>query len=87
MDIQQILTLGIVALAFAFLGRHVWAKIRAKGGDCGGCGMCGRPAPKTGVVRAAPQATPLVTLGVARADKRGTAEGVNARSHKRSRPR
>ena len=62
MDVQQIITLFLVAGAFAFLGRYVWAKIRSQNGDCGGCGMCGKPSAKVGV-RAAPQATPLVTLG------------------------
>ncbi len=70
MDVQQIIALGLVALAFAFLARYVWAKIRAKNGECGGCGMCGKPSKAVAGVRTAPQATPLVSLGGMKAGER-----------------
>jgi len=67
MDTQQILTLGIVAVAGLSLGRRMWlqAKGTAEGDACGGCGGgCGKPVAPKPAVRPAPQATQLVTLSV-----------------------
>jgi hypothetical protein len=62
MDVQQAITLGIVAVAGTTLVRRVWRSVSSKdGGHCAGCGECGRP-PRPDV-RPAPKATPLVTLG------------------------
>jgi hypothetical protein len=61
MDIQQGITLGIVAIAGVSLGTRAYHQMRGTGGGhCAGCGECGRqPRPD---VRPAPKATPLVTL-------------------------
>ena len=62
MDAQQIVTLGIVAVAAVSLGRRLWKS--AQGAGCDGCaGACGKPVTNKGV-RPAPQAVPLVTLSV-----------------------
>jgi hypothetical protein len=65
MNAQQIITIGIVAVAAYFLGRHVWGELEglfrsSKAGHCASCGMCeagtkGRAAPEIKTV-------PLVTL-------------------------
>ncbi|MEI6431088.1 MAG: hypothetical protein WCP07_02800 [bacterium] len=64
MDVQQIISLLIVASAGAHLLWYVLHKIkRSREGDfCGGCGSCGKPTPSESNVRSAPQATPLITL-------------------------
>ena len=64
MDIQQIITFLIVAVAATFLAHRLWKQ--AKGGEdaCGGCGGgCGKPITPNTAVRPAPKATPLITLG------------------------
>ena len=64
MDAQQIITLGIVAVAAVSLGRRLWKS--AQGNGCDGCaGACGKPGESKGV-RPAPQAVPLVMLSVRR---------------------
>lgn len=64
MDVQQLITLGIVAVAAVSVSRRLWKS--AKGEGCDGCsGACGKPTSKNGI-RPAPQATPLVTLSVRR---------------------
>lgn len=67
MDVQQLAALVLVATAALFLGRLLWREARGEGdGECGGCGgACGKPtrSPKSNIVREAPQATPLITLG------------------------
>ena len=67
MDFQQIAALAIVMVAAFFLARRLWREAQGKGdGECRGCGgACGKPAhsAKNGIVRTAPQATPLITLG------------------------
>jgi hypothetical protein len=64
MDVQQLMTWGIVAAAAGSLARRLWATVKGTGGDCGGCGgNCGKPVhavPKG--VRTAPEAKPLITL-------------------------
>ncbi len=65
MDIQQLITFGIVAFAAASLGSRLWKS--AQGEGCDGCGGgCGRPVGKPGAsgIRPVPQAIPLVTLSV-----------------------
>jgi hypothetical protein len=65
MNAQQIITIGIVAVAAYFLGKHVWKEVEglfrsSKAGHCASCGMC-----ETGAKgRAAPEikTVPLVTL-------------------------
>lgn len=60
MDVQQIVTFAIVAVAASFLGSRLWKQ--AQGNGCDGCGgACGKPVAKPGV-RPAPQAVLLVTL-------------------------
>ncbi|MES2459531.1 MAG: hypothetical protein V4671_03050 [Armatimonadota bacterium] len=60
-DIQQLGALAIVAAAAGSLGVRAWKHARGtSGGNCPGCGECGRePNPN---LRPAPKATPLVTL-------------------------
>ena len=67
MDAQQIAALGIVALAAGWLGLRLWRQVRGDRGDgagCPGCGECGRPPTAAKGVRAAPEAKPLITLGM-----------------------
>jgi len=62
MDAQQIITLGIVAVAASFLGKSLWKS--AQGNGCDGCaGACGKPVTNKSI-RPAPQATPLIALAV-----------------------
>nr|CAA9287476.1 hypothetical protein AVDCRST_MAG63-4111 [uncultured Armatimonadetes bacterium] len=63
MDVQQIVALGIVAVAAGSLVLRLWRQTRGKsgGGSCPGCGECGRP--PLPAARPAPKATPLITLG------------------------
>ncbi|MBC8137518.1 MAG: hypothetical protein H8F28_16675 [Fibrella sp.] len=70
MDIQQLITLSIVAVAAITLGRRL--RKSAMGEGCDGCaGACGKPTPKHGV-RPVPQAIPLVTLSMSRGKGRPT---------------
>lgn len=63
MELQQVITLIIVAIAAFYLGGRLWRQATNKSGDaCDGCGSCGKPAPSS-VTRPAPQAKPLITLG------------------------
>lgn len=63
MDTQQILTFVLVAIAFGYLLLRAVRKASGKESDCDGCaGACGKPIATSGK-RAAPQVTPLVTLG------------------------
>ena len=60
MDVQQIIALGIVAIAGASLGRRVWLQLKGTGDGCGGCGgNCGKPVRATPEgIRPAPEPTP-----------------------------
>jgi hypothetical protein len=71
MDAQQVITLGIVAVAAGSLGRRLWREWRGKGGGaCAGCGgACGKEQ-RPANVRPAPQAKPLVTLSIGGAPPR-----------------
>ena len=63
MDVQQIITLLIVAFAIVYLGGRLWRQATNKSGDpCDGCGSCGKPSPST-AIRPAPEAKTLITLG------------------------
>jgi hypothetical protein len=67
MDVQQIITFLIVAVAATFLARRLWGQAKGTEDACGGCGGgCGKPVKpdaKPTAVRPAPKATPLITLG------------------------
>ncbi len=63
MDLQQAITLLIVAIAVLYLGGRLWRQATNKNGDpCDGCGSCGKPTTAP-ALRPAPEAKPLITLG------------------------
>jgi hypothetical protein len=70
-DVQQIATLGIVAAAAASLGLRAWKHAKGtSGGNCPGCGECGRE--QNPNLRSTPKPTPLVTLSQGAPSRRFT---------------